>query len=84
MIFSVLPQFLFLCSRNADRWLEEQRRRLLWLRAKSIELGIYSPETNDRFENPDETSHLENTSENKPRSSPMAIKPKKRRAHKAD
>ena len=31
-------------QRNAETWLEEQRRRLRWLRAKSIELGIYSPE----------------------------------------
>lgn len=71
-------------QKNADRWLEEQRRRLLWLRAKSIELGIYSPESNERLENPNEASHLENTSDNMPRSSSMATKPKKRRAHKAD
>lgn len=32
--------------RNAETWLQEQRRHLRWLRAKSIELGIYNPETN--------------------------------------
>lgn len=32
--------------RNAETWLEEQRRRLRWLRAKSIELGIYKPQGN--------------------------------------
>jgi len=33
-------------QKNAETWLEEQRRRLRWLRAKSIELGIYNPESN--------------------------------------
>lgn len=30
-------------NRNAETWLQEQRRRLHWLRAKSIELGLSSP-----------------------------------------
>ena len=34
------------CFRNAETWLGEQRRRLRWLRAKSIELGIYKPQRN--------------------------------------
>lgn len=84
----ILPQPFFLCVfcvfRNADRWLEEQRRRLLWLRAKSIELGIYSPESNDRLENPDEADHLESPTDNQPRSSPLSTKPKKRRVNKVD
>lgn len=75
---------VFCVFRNADRWLEEQRRRLLWLRAKSIELGIYSPESNDRLENPDEAGHLESPTDNQPRSSPLSTKPKKRRVNKAD
>jgi len=33
-------------QKNAETWLEEQRRRLRWLRAKSIELGIYKPQGN--------------------------------------
>lgn len=37
--------------RNAETWLQEQRRRLRWLRAKSIELGIYNPETTLMKEN---------------------------------
>jgi hypothetical protein len=90
--FEVFRDFTinFYCVfRNADRWLEEQRRRLLWLRAKSIELGIYSPETNDRLESPnlvhqDEANHLESTTENQPRLSPVSTKPKKRRVNKAD
>jgi len=32
--------------RNAESWLIEQRRRLRWLRAKSIEVGIYNPDNN--------------------------------------
>lgn len=82
--FEDVTENILCIFRNADRWLEEQRRRLLWLRAKSIELGIYSPETNDRLENPDEAGHLESPTDNQPRSSPLTTKPKKRRVNKAD
>ena len=79
----------YVCSfpklfRNADRWLEEQRRRLLWLRAKSIELGIYRPEKNDHLENSDETSPIQSTTDSESQSSLIASKPRKRRVNKAD
>lgn len=43
---SIVGVFHAVFFRNAETWLEEQRRRLRWLRAKSIELGIYKPQGN--------------------------------------
>lgn len=65
--------------RNADKWIEEQRRRLRWLRAKSIELGIYRPEDKDDVNGANGPSNASSNSSTPPGKTASSPKTKKRR-----